>query len=451
MKGGFWSDEEQCVANKHLKRVVWEAKCKWADEYITSANVWEVAAWRHRRRSSHIPALCNHNRGLVHGHEEMATLLSDHFFTEEGEPIPTHFLDDPTPRPTQPFTPFTESELDKLLKLTANKSAPGSSGIGWNLLKKGWGAVKDHLILIYNSCLLLGRHLAWWREAKVVVIPKPDKPDYSLPKAHWPISLLETMSKLLEKAIAKQMQYDIVKYKLIQPNQFGSQAHSSCLDVGLALLHNVQEVHKRGLKCGILLFDVRGFFDNVNHGRMTAILENLAYPPELVQWSEVFLKDWKVCLSFNNIISEERGQPIGVPQGSPLSPVYSITYTSSLLAMMKGWNNSSLGMYVDNGILFACADEWGDVERLLRARYTVCEEWLRCSGLVIEPDKMELLFFQKPYECNAVMAPMKLILPDPANCSYYVVLPVENLRYLGFFINRRLKWEPHVRIMCNQA
>jgi hypothetical protein len=119
--------------------------------------------------------------------------------------------------------------------------------------------------------------------------------------------------------------------------------------------------------------------------------------------------------------------------------------------MMRGWNNSSQGMYVDNRILFACADEWGDVERLLRARYTVCEEWLRRSGLAIEPDKMELLFFQKPYEHNAAVAPMQLILPDPATCSYYVVLPVENLRYLGFFINRQLKWEPHVQIMCNRA
>jgi hypothetical protein len=247
------------------------------------------------------------------------------------------------------------------------------------------------------------------------------------------------------------MQYDIVKYELIHANQFGGRAHLSCLDAGLALLHDVQEAHRRGLKCGILLFDVCGFFDNVNHGRMTAILENLGYPPELVRWSEAFLKDRKVRLSFNNVISEERGQPIGVPQGSPLSPVFSITYTSSLLAMMKGWNNSSLGMYVDDGILFACAEDWRDITRILTARYTVCEEWLRRSGLAIEPDKTELLFFQKPYERNAILAPTRLILPDPAIQSYYVVLPVENLRYLGFFINRRLKWEHHVRIMCNRA
>jgi hypothetical protein len=259
------------------------------------------------------------------------------------------------------------------------------------------------------------------------------------------------MSKLLEKAVAKRMQHDIVKHELIHANQFGGRAHSSCLDAGLALIHDVQDAHRRGLKVGILLFDIRGFFDNVNHGCMTAVLENLGYPPELVRWSEAFLRDRKVRLSFNNVISEERGQPIGVPQGSPLSPVYSITYTSSLLAKMKEWTNSSLGMYVDDGILFAASEEWGDVERLLRARYTVCEEWLRRSGLAIEPDKTELLFFQKPYERNAVQAPTRLVLPDPTISSYYVVRPVENLRYLGFFINRRLKWEPHVRIMCNRA
>jgi hypothetical protein len=451
MRDGFWTDEAQCAANKHLKKVVREAKRSWANEYITTANVWEVAAWRHGRRSSHIPALRNHDNELVYDHEGLASLLSARFFAEEGEPIPTHFADDPEPRPVRPFTPFSESELDKLLRQTANKSAPGSSGIGWSMLKRGWEAVKDHLILIYNACFILGHHLAWWKEAKVVAIPKPDKPDYSLPKVHKPILLLETMSKLLEKAVAKRMQYDIVKYELIQANQFGGRAHSSCLDAGLALLHDVQEAHRQGLKCGILLFDVRGFFDNVNHGWMAAILENLGYPPELVQWSEAFLRDRKVRLSFNNVISEERGQPIGVPQGSPLSPVYSITYISSLLAMMKGWNNSSLGMYVDNGILFACADKWEAVERLLRAWYTVCEEWLRCSGLAIEPDKTELLFFQKPYEHNTVLAPTWLILPDPVTHSYYMVLLVENLHYLGFFINRRLKWEPHVRIMCNRV
>jgi hypothetical protein len=201
---------------------------------------------------------------------------------EEGNHIPAHFEDDPEWCPVQHFKVFGIAELECLLRETSNKSAPGTLGIGWILLKKGWDTVKNHLILIYNACFVLGHHPVHWKEAKVVAIPKPDKPDYSLPKVHWPILLLETMSKLLKKAVAKHMQHDIVKFELTLANQFRGQAHSSCLDVGLALLHNVQLDHKAGLKAGILLFDVRGFFNNINHGHMMAVLENLGYPPELV-------------------------------------------------------------------------------------------------------------------------------------------------------------------------
>jgi hypothetical protein len=255
----------------------------------------------------------------------------------------------------------------------------------------------------------------------------------------------------LSQAYGLRNRNNIVTHKLIPTNQFGGRTHSSCLDVGLTLIHDVQTAHANGLKVGILLFDVRGFFNNVNHARLVLVIENMGFAPSLTQWTTSFLANRKVCLQFNNIMSDQQEQPVGVPQGSPLSPVLSITYTSPLLLKMGRWNNSSLGMYIDDGTLFACAEEWMDMERLLRAWYTVCDEWLRRAGLAIEPDKTELLFFQKPYEHNPMPSPSWLLLPDRDTSTYYVVRPVETLRYLGFFIHCRLKWEPHVRIMCNQA
>ena len=197
------------------------------------------------------------------------------------------------------------------------------------------------------------------------------------------------MSKLLEKAIAKRIQFDLVKFKLVPTNQFGGRMHSSCLDAAMTLVHDIQSAHAAGLKMGMVLFDIKGFFDNINHDRMEAVQVNLGFDPLTTGWIREFLRDRKVRLSFNNITAEEREQPVGVPQGSPLSPVLSIIYTSGLLHLMKDWNNSSLGMYVDDGALFACADEWADVDKLLRARYTVCEDWLHRAGLAIEPDKTE--------------------------------------------------------------
>ena len=360
---------------KELRRLIKHTKRSWAEEYITNADVWEVAAWRHGRRSALIPALKDANGTLQYGHQDMANLLSERFFAEPNV-IPMSFHDDPAPRPTREFVDFSEDEIYLQLKATKNSSAPGESGIGYLLLKRAWPHISHILTPLYSACVRQGYHPVRWKSATVVVIPKPNKTNYSSAKAHQPISLLETMSKLLEKAIAKRMQHEIVKHDLVPTIQFGGRSHSSCLDAGLTLLHDIQSAHAAGLKAGMVLFDVKGFFDSVNHNRMIGILSSLGFCSKVVEWAHDFLANRKIHLRFNSITSEEREQPVGVPQGSPLSPVLSIIYTSGLLHKMKGWSNSSLGMYVDDGTLFACASEWADVQAILRGRYAVCEEWL---------------------------------------------------------------------------
>ena len=168
------------------------------------------------------------------------------------------------------------------------------------------------------------------------MIPKLDKPDYSQAKVHQPIFLLENMSKLMEKVVAKCMQHNIINHELIPTNQFGGHTHLSCLDTGLTLLQDVQTAHVAGLKVEIVLFDVKGFFNNINHDHMSAILANMGFGGDFVKWTEAFLAGQKVCLHFNNITSAKQEQPVGVPQGSPLSPVFLIAYTSPLLLQMRG-------------------------------------------------------------------------------------------------------------------
>jgi hypothetical protein len=101
-------------------------------------------------------------------------------------------------------------------------------------------------------------------------------------------------------------------------------------------------------------------------------------------------------LSFNNFTSDEMGQPVGTPQGSPVSPVLSAIYTAYLLTLPDKWNNSSLAMYVDDGRILAWADDWESVNRLLIERYRRCEAWLRMANLAIEPDKSEVIYFRTP-------------------------------------------------------
>ena len=442
-------EAEACkTAHARLKGTVRAAKRKWAEEYIEKAQLWEVAAWRHGRKLTKVPSLRGAN-GLVHGHEEVADILSERFFPRTPKEVSTHFLDDPPAHPPRQLARIDAALVEPLLRKAASRSAPGQSGHTWTLLKWAWEADPDRIVNLLEACLKAGHHPRLWKEAVVCVIPKPKRADYTLAKNFRPISLLECLGKLLEKVVAKLIYRDMSKHALVPTTQFGGRNASSTLDAGLTLLHDIQSAHQAGLRAGILLFDIQGFFDNINHERLVQTFKNLGFAPELVNWCRSFLKDRTVRLRFNGKTSEPFDFTTGTPQGSPVSPVLSIIYTSPLLHKMRNWLKASLGMYIDDGVIFACGKDWERIETTMRDGYSECVEWLSRAGLNVEPDKTELLFFKKRRE--QLKPPSYVHLPNPSLNTYYRVQATNTIRYLGFHFDTNLNWSRHVDVVCNRA
>jgi hypothetical protein len=73
----------------------------------------------------------------------------------------------------------------------------------------------------------------------VVILNKPNKPDYSLAKAYCPISLLECIAKLLEKIVAKRVNADIISANLLPISQFGSRPKHNAIDAVATLVHKI--------------------------------------------------------------------------------------------------------------------------------------------------------------------------------------------------------------------
>jgi hypothetical protein len=245
------------------------------------------------------------------------------------------------------------------------------------------------------------------------------------------------------------MYQDIIRHDLVPTNQYGGRMASSTVDAGLCLTHDVQNTHAAGLRTGICLFDISGFFDNVNHPRLVQLISDLGFAPEIVKWCGSFLADRRVRLKFNGALSDPMDSEVGTPQGSPISPVLSVIYTSPLLHKVREWSKATLGMYVDDGALLACGATWAEVAEALSTRYAICVDWLTRAGLAVEPDKTEVLFFRRRRERDD--PPTAMYLRIPAEATYYRVKSSTNVRYLGFFIDHKLNWTRHIEIMCNRA
>jgi len=111
-----------------------------------------------------------------------------------------------------------------------------------------------------------------------------------------------------------------------------------------------------GLVASVVLFDIQGFFNNINITRVVQIFRNCGFPPSLCDWVHSFLSERHVQLSFNGMKSDPILLDHGTPQGSPLSPILSAIYTSPLLRFINdNWARRGLNMYVDDGAIFSNA------------------------------------------------------------------------------------------------
>ena len=441
--------EEECKRQSaRLRAAARKAKRSWADEVIGKSNLWEVATWRHGRRMNKVPPL-RVGEGLAHSHADIAQTLSNRFFVDAPPEVPRRMEDDPPSKPTRALPAFPDSLIGELLANTSNTSSPGASGQTWRLIKWAWSSAPQTLTDLITGCVRAGHHPLLWREAIVCAVPKPHHADYSLAKNFRPVSLLECMGKLVEKLVARLLYSEIIRHDLLPTNQFGGRMASSTLDAGLTLTHDIQVAHAAGLRTGLLLFDIQGYFDNINRERLTQIILDMGFAPEIVSWTRAFLAEHSVRLKFNNHISDPFDSTVGTPQGSPISPVLSSFYTHALLRMTRTFKWTSLNLYIDDGAILACGHTWSEVECSLTAAYSACASWLDRSGLKAEPDKTELIYFRRRHE--KVDPPGHIYLPQSTHNTYYKVTATQRIRYLGFFLDHKLRWEHHVNVMCNRA
>jgi len=256
--------DERRLAAAAFRRTVLDAKRAWGDTFLFQPNVhdlWQATRWRHGWKSTRVQPLRSPLGDVTCIPAEMDAALADRFFPSHGAPVAAAQPDDPPPLPTRDLTAVSSAELSSALSSTSNKSAPGPSGIGYKLLKWAFVASPDRFVHLFDACLSLGHHP--WCSARVLPLPKPSRPDYSLSKAYRPIALLECCGKWLEKVVTSRILSDINMHHLLPQNQFGSRNEHCAVDAALALVHTAQQGVRAGSPISTLLFDIQGFFDHI--------------------------------------------------------------------------------------------------------------------------------------------------------------------------------------------
>jgi len=120
-------------------------------------------------------------------------------------------------------------EFQEALRSLKVSKAPDPYGIQNRTLKHLPQRAVSILVLIFNAILITHHFPTAWKHARVISILKPRK-DPALPSSYRPISLLDTITKLLEKVELSRILHKVSVRGLMRYEQFGFRPrHSTSL------------------------------------------------------------------------------------------------------------------------------------------------------------------------------------------------------------------------------
>ena len=115
---------------------------------------------------------------------------------------------------------ITMEQIRHQLKWLKLYKALGPDSIPNIVLSKNADILADRLQFIYIAMLDKNFQYKPWKSFTMVVICKPGKPRYNIPKAYRPIALLNTMWKVLTAIIANQITFLTEKHQLLLEHHF---------------------------------------------------------------------------------------------------------------------------------------------------------------------------------------------------------------------------------------
>ncbi|CAK1592792.1 unnamed protein product [Parnassius mnemosyne] len=332
---------------------------------------------------------------------------------------------------------FTMTELKQAYQSFNPKKAPGADGFTADICLHAIESNPELFLAFLNKCLMLRHFPETWKIATVIVLRKPGKIDYTIPKAYRPIGLLPILGKIFEKLLVARLKFHLLPR--MSTRQYGFMPQRSTEDSLYVLMQYIHMKLDQKKIIALISLDIEGAFDSAWWPAIRVRLAEEKCPLDLRRVMDSYLRNRKVVVRYGG---EEYTKDTnkGCVQGSIGGPILWNLLLDPLLTSLE-CRGEYCQAFADDVVLVFDGDTAHEVERHANATLEHVWTW----GV---ENKLKFA----PHKTNAMIITRKLKHDTPRLSMGGIDIGMsKEIKLLGVTIDNKLTFNTHVSNVCRKA
>lgn len=458
----------------YCNNLVQNLKNEYERNLLTEAQGDTKKTWDAVKKVCDLKASKSHSEDILKMHENPSESLNivNNFFTTVGDTLATKILSNTNTTETKlanslkiqnfmpPLNSFFLSPTDpkEISKTIINLKPSSSSGhdeISNNILKKCQNVLAAPLAYLCNLSMSEGIVPDTLKVANVCPIFKVgDTLDAS---NYRPISLLSTVSKVLEKITNVRLLRYLEKERLLSENQYGFRAKKSTEDAVVGLVDYVTQKMDIGSRCIGVFLDLAKAFDTVSRPILLKKMELLGIRGVALKWFQSYLTNRRQRVKVedshgNTQLSTYKEVAFGVPQGSVLGPTLFLIYINDLCSL--DIPQSKIFTFADDTAVVFHSKDWKSLEKTTETGLAKVSCWLQDNLLTLNTGKTKYVTFAITKRTKPDF-PLQIKIHSCHNpvqkCNCCTLEETTSIKYLGIFIDEHLRWTKQIECLCSRV
>lgn len=287
---------------------------------------------------------------------------------------------------------ITSCEINEVLHSLKGKT-PGYDRISYDIIRNSPLRIKNRLLNLFNNIFETGTYPQSWKNADIVPILKPNKPQDDI-NSYRPISLLTCLSKVLEKIMAKRIMWFALKEKRISHNQMAFKTGQGTSDALLHFEHYVKKAISSRNHVTVLGLDFEKAFDRIGVHVVLRQLSKWGIGTKIFNFIKGFLTNRTFRVKINNIFSDRVSLYNGIAQGSPISVLFFIIAFDEISNIIEKYN-VEYSLYADDVLIYSKNNNLDVVRKNFTDILDDISDWALNSGACVSYQKCNILHICK--------------------------------------------------------